>query len=167
MKTKKNEINKYEEESIFSKPNDFQDVKTYSNYKCKKVIGKQGGKLGRVKDILIKDHKIIGLVISKWFKKHYIGSEFIEFMTKRTIKLSIEPVILNLGKKVFDLDGKYVGKVIDIIRHPQKNEFSELVVRKRFFSKKILINKSHIEVNDKNIILKKTIENTLKEEKKV
>lgn len=148
---------KIEEKSIFSKSTDLNDVKKIGNYRWKKVIGKKGGKLGRVWNIIIKDNKVIALMTRKGFKKYFIGTEFIESMTKMTIKLSIEPIVVNVGKKVFDVDGKYVGKVIDIIRTNQKNEFSELIVRKNIISKKVMITKADIEVNEKNIILNKNI----------
>lgn len=152
------DIKNIEEKSIFSKNTDFKDINEINNYKWKKVIGKHGGKLGRVWDIVIKDNKLVAIMTRKGFKKYFIGTEFIASMTKFTIKLSIEPVLVNLGKKVFDNDGKYLGKVIHIIKPSQKNDFTELIVRKHILSKKKIIKKSDIDINEKNIILNKSFD---------
>ena len=58
-------------------------------------------------------------------------------------------------KKVYDKQGKYLGKVINIIRKNNLNFYEGINVKKNILSKKIKILKKEIEIDDKTIILKK------------
>ncbi|MGE0793342.1 MAG: PRC-barrel domain-containing protein, partial [Candidatus Woesearchaeota archaeon] len=127
---------------------------TLKNYMWKKVIDKKGFKLGRVINIITNNNQIIALELMKLFKKYIIDVNFIETITKNKIKLSIVPVVTIVGRKVFDCEGRHIGKVVELIKPPQKNEFSELVVKKHIFSKSRIIKKDEIKVNERNIILK-------------
>lgn len=140
--------------TIFTKNHELNDVTTIGNYFWKRVIDKQGKKLGRVLNIIIINNVLVSLVVLKGFKRYYVDVAFIESMNRSTLKLNIVPVTNNIGKKVFDIDGRHIGKVIDVIKPNEKNEFTDLIVKAGIFSRKKIINKSEIKINDKNIILK-------------
>lgn len=140
---------------ILSKSLKLEQEHKLKNYEWKKVMGVRGENLGRVCNLIFgKNHELLALVVFKNFKKYYFDVNYIESITKSGIKLSITPVTTLLNKKVFDIEGRLMGKVVDIIKPDYKNDFTEIVVKKTFISKKQIINKKEIKTNTKNIILK-------------
>jgi len=134
----------------------FESVRKYFK---KKVVSKSGEPIGKVKDVLFTDKEgVKGIVISrKLFKKFYLDrSYFSEVQDK--IMLSINPVILQVGKLVFDADGKKLGKVVRVERKDKTNNFHALAIKKKIYSKAKEVPKSEIDVMKKNIILKKVYE---------
>jgi sporulation protein YlmC with PRC-barrel domain len=145
--------------NIFSISKDVEKpelLKSLKSYLGRNVVSKSGESIGFIKDVLYENDSIKGFIIGKWGVKLFIEKEFISAESDKFIMLSIDPVTLYIGKKVFDGDGEYLGKVVDLIRPDTKNNITELIVRKNIFSRKILIKKNDIEVGKKNIILKVT-----------
>lgn len=120
----------------------------------KKVFSKSGDRVGVISDVRYTKDKVEGFVVQRRIKKVFIGREFLSGTSKEGIVLSIDPVTLLIGKKVFDADGKKLGKVSRVERTGSSNELKALVVKKHFFSRGISVPKSHIDVSKKNIILK-------------
>ncbi len=140
-------------------PNDrnilkFESVKDYLG---KKVVSKSGETIGSVADVLFTDNGIKGIVVSKRFSKFYVDSSHFNAVSNKAM-LSIDPVILLIGKEVFDVDGKRLGKVSKVIRKNNINDFEAIVVKKKIYSKGIEIPKSNIDVLKKNIILNQSYE---------
>ncbi len=153
MKKKKIKLDKI----VLFKSLNLERSKRLKNYKGKKVLGAKGEKLGIVWDIVIDDnHKIIALVVMKWFKKYYFDINYIESMTNKNIMLSITPVTTLIGKQVFDVDGRLLGRVVKINKPDFKNNFTEIIVKKNFIWGKKIISKKEISTNKKNIILSTT-----------
>lgn len=69
------------------------------------------------------------------------------------IILDIDPVIMLIGKEVFDDEGNKIGKVVDLDRKDYDNDYKSIIVKKHFFSKPLSIPKRDIDVIEKNIIL--------------
>ena len=51
------------------------------------------------------------------------------------------------------MDGRYLGKVVDVIRKTTENHFNTLIVKEHFFSKAYEIPHKHVSVSKKNIML--------------
>ena len=132
-------------------PNKMDNLRSYLG---RKVRSKSGESLGGIYDILFMGDKVEGYVVAKRMSKLFVGKEFFSSFSKKTAMLSIDPVILLIGKQVFDADGKKLGKVVRVERKSNSNEFDALVVRKNFFSRGIEVQKKDIDISKKNVILK-------------
>jgi sporulation protein YlmC with PRC-barrel domain len=132
----------------------FESVKDYLG---KKVVSKSGKTIGSVKDVLFTGNGIKGIIVAKGLSKFYVDSAYLNTVSKKAM-LSINPITLFLGKEVFDVDGRRLGKVIDVIRKNNTNDFEAIVVKKRIYSKGVEIPKSNIDVMKNNIILNKSYE---------
>jgi sporulation protein YlmC with PRC-barrel domain len=118
-------------------------------YFGKRVVSKSGIYLGRVKEVLMSDYTVQGIVVGKLFiDKQYFAS------TIDKIMLTIDPVTLMLGKRVYDADGKKLGNVLSIVRSGA-NDFSEIQVRKNVIKKPVGVPKADISTTKTNIILNK------------
>jgi sporulation protein YlmC with PRC-barrel domain len=91
--------------------------------------------------------------------KFFVGIEYLGDVSEESIVLSIDPVTELVGKKVFDADGRNLGKVVKLNRRSAENDFESLIVKKRIYSKGIVIPKKEIDTAKKNIILNKVYAN--------
>ena len=128
---------------------------SFKVYIGKSVISKSGELVGKVQDVLLQGSTIAGVVVKKAMKKVFFDKEFFTAQTDKTIKLSIDPVTMHIGKQVFDADGKKLGKVVGLVRNSGANKFSQIVVQKHMLRKQVKIPKEDISIEKKNIILKK------------
>ncbi|MFW5872125.1 MAG: PRC-barrel domain-containing protein [bacterium] len=131
---------------------------TVLEVKGKRVLGKNGEVIGKVKDIVITEKIIEGIIVKSNGKKVFIELNYIDQLFNDSIMLKIDPVTRFLGMKVFDAQGKILGKVVDITRSSKLNAIQSIVIKKGMMSKQKTISASHIETAKKNIILK-TVEN--------
>jgi sporulation protein YlmC with PRC-barrel domain len=123
----------------------------------KKVIAKSGEGIGSVRDILLKEGRLKGYVVGKWFRKVFIDKDFVATESQKSLMLIIDPVTMITGKLVFDADGQKLGRVYDIVRKDTSNTFKSIIVKKHIFSRELNIHKNDIETHKKNVILRKTI----------
>lgn len=121
-------------------------------YLTKKVYTLSGNKLGTVKDILFANGKITSLLI-KGRNENIIDFKHIKPEINDRIMLSIDPISLLLGKTVFDKEGKKLGKVKSINQIDNKNEFTEMTVKRNIFTRSQIIKAAEIETLKENIIL--------------
>ncbi len=131
------------------------NTRLFSSYKGRKVFSKTGDLIGRVKDLVIEKNSLAGFKIGGKVSL-IIGREFVATDTPEALLLSMDPVPLLVGKQVFDAKGRLLGVVSSLDRKTFGNTFSSLVVKRRFYSKPIVIPKDRIDVCEKNIILKKS-----------
>lgn len=129
-------------------------AKTAYNYLGKKVYSTSGDRVGRVKDIVLYQDKVAGLIV-KGRGKLFIHKDYVQPETVDAILLTIDPINLLKGKLVFDSDGRKLGKVKDIERNTTANDCDNLVVRKNLFSKPRMISYKDVSVSKRNIILSK------------
>ena len=127
---------------------------TTSSYVGRKVFSRSGNEIGKVKDSVMLNHALVGFVV-KGKNKMIIGKEYIASESKDSIILSIDPVTELMGKQVFDKAGKLLGKVNDVQRQTNSNNFIALIVRNKIYSKPIVIPKKDIDNCQENIMLSK------------
>lgn len=127
------------------------------SYFGRKVFSKSGYKIGRVKDVALKNDKVVGFLV-KGKKNLFVDREYVASESENAIVLSTDPVIDLIGKQVFDSQGAKVGKVIDLDRQTNANNFKALIVKNKLYSKPMRIPKEDVEVSKENIILNKKFE---------
>lgn len=124
-----------------------------SYYRGKKVISKSGKELGKISDLVFDKSKIIGVMINKMF----IDFDFVASDDEEYLVLKIDPVSMIIGMKVFDSEGNYVGKVVDLNRKAHGNVFESITVKKSIISKGFEVPKKDIKTWHNNVVLKKSI----------
>jgi len=130
-------------------------MESFRQYIGRTVISKSGDKVGKVHDIMFSGNNVGGIIVMKKLSKFFIDKKFLGPVSDRTVMLSIDPVLMLVGKEVFDADGKKMGKVVDISRKTNSNNFDYLFVKRKLYSRMMKIPKSEVDVAKKNIILKK------------
>jgi sporulation protein YlmC with PRC-barrel domain len=144
--------------SVSTKVKEPLKLSSFRAYVGKKVISKSGEKVGKVHNMRFSGSTVSGIVVSRWLSRFFVGLEFVDKISKESVVLSIDPVIMHVGKQVFDADGRKMGKVSGLVRKDSGNSFESIIVKKRFFSKGMTVPKKEIDVIKKNIILKKAYE---------
>ena len=130
-----------------------EKMDSFRKYIGRKVISKSGDNVGKVHDFLFTKGNVEGIVISRGLSSFFIERKFVNVASDDDVMISINTVLMHVGKQVFDADGKKLGKVVDIVRKGNTNNFDALIVRRKL--RKTKIPKSDIDVSKKNIILKK------------
>jgi sporulation protein YlmC with PRC-barrel domain len=141
-------------EVISNSLKNLEKIEKYSKYFGRKVYSKSGEFSGKVHDIGMKNQVFFGIFV-KGKRRMFIEKKFISSDADGVIMLSIEPVINLLRKKVFDSNGKIIGKVIELERKNNSNNYEEIVVKKSFFRRSFKVPKKDIEAARQNVILNK------------
>lgn len=123
------------------------------DYYNKKVYSTSGDYVGRVKDVVLKNNQLAGIIV-KGKRKLYIDHDYCTPGTVDSILLNIDPVTMLKGKTVFDAHGKKIGKVHSIKREGIKNDCTALLVKKNIITKPQEIPYNEVDISKKNIILK-------------
>lgn|GEM_PF-1959446 len=119
------------------------------------VISKSGEIVGKIREVRMKGFSVEGLVISSGILSVpvFIDRQFIKVFNQNEVLLAINPITTLRGLSVYDTSGRNLGKVRKILRQDNRNEFTSLVVRNKFYSRAVLIPKDKIDIMKKNIIL--------------
>lgn len=120
----------------------------------KKILGKNGEVVGKVKDIVAKDDAIEGILVRRRFTTYFLDLEYIEDLYAESVLLKIDPAVRYIGMQVFDSEGRKIGKVVDIQQKKTTNAIESIIVKRHVFAKQKEVAVSDIEVSQKNIILK-------------
>ena len=136
---------------VSSRTKKLEGTNSFSSYIGKQVYSKSGEMIGVVKDIIMKNDIMLGVIVHKVF----IGKEFFKSYTADAIMLKIDPVTNLIGKHVYDSAGDRVGKVVELKRKGTGNSFNELRVKRNIYTRSIFINKKDIQIAKKNVILKR------------
>ena len=131
---------------------------TADTFTGKKVIDREGIEYGKVKHIHINQETLTvsGVTIHQGFNKDYFLSEdYIDKFSEETLLLSRPPV--RTGIPVVDIDGRKIGKVKRLHRHPDTNELESIEVSTGLTHSKIL-SKSEIWGIGERVILGMTKE---------
>ncbi len=139
---------------LSTRTNDIEHMDFLMRYIGKKVFSQSGEKIGKVKDVVFDRGVHRGFLLNN---KLFIDKEYFTKNFEDAMMLEIEPVTSILGKAVYDVDGKRIGKVKDIERKNNSNDYVALLVKKNIFSKPIVIEKKKVDVTAKNVILKVTL----------
>ncbi len=124
----------------------------------KKVKDREGIEYGKVKHIHInqKTLAVSGVTIDQGFHKDYfLSADYIDKFTEETFLLSRPPI--RTGIDVVDIDGHKIGKITQLVRHPDTNELESIEIHDGIIHSKI-IHKSEIWGIGEKIILKTTKE---------
>lgn len=143
--------------SISTKKKSISAMEGSRSYISKKVISKSGNYVGKVYDTVFAGNILTGIVVMRRLSRIFIDKEFFK-VSDDAVMLSIDPVISLQGKRVFDADGKKIGKVSKVIRKGNSNTLEAIMVKKNIYSKAVKVSKTDIDVSKKNIILKKVYE---------
>lgn len=119
------------------------------------VITKSGEILGKVKEVRINGFNVEGILVYKpfSFNSEFIDKNFIKVFNKNEVLLNTNPVTALKGLLVYDNSGRKLGKVKKVLRKDNKNDFKSLIVKDKFYSRPILVEKDKISIMKKNIVL--------------
>lgn len=111
--------------------------------------------MGKVTEIRTKGFSVEGIVVSKQYPggQEFIDKSFIKVLNQNEALLNINPVTNLKGLSVYDTSGRMLGKIVKVLRKDNRNEFTSIVVKNKFYSRSILIPKDKIDIMKKNIIL--------------
>jgi sporulation protein YlmC with PRC-barrel domain len=119
------------------------------------VITRSGEIIGRVSEVRLDGFCVEGVVVERplFSGSVFIDKSFIKVFNQNEVLLKINPVTELVGVKVYDGSGRKLGRVSKVLRDDNKNNFKSLVVKDGFFRRPLLVDRSHIEIMKKNIIL--------------
>ncbi|MFW6013730.1 MAG: PRC-barrel domain-containing protein [Candidatus Nanoarchaeia archaeon] len=121
----------------------------------KRVIANDGQELGKVKDVIIKDLSVIGVIFSRHLGlKYFVDRSHIYSLTPEAVILKIKPYTSLLGLQVLDKNGRILGKVKDVKREDTSNNIKDFTVKVGFF-KKATFKASDIDIISDRLILNK------------
>lgn len=130
----------------------------FSSLAGKKVLSKEGEKLGDIEDILIDPvtFAVGGVKTKRGMTSfpRYFGGDYIKSIGKEGIILDIVPVDRHIGKKVFSPEGTLIGKVRDVKRGMPTNKLFSIIIDAENHTGDIIVEKNQIESIAENIILK-------------
>ena len=141
-------------EQITDKPVVLESEFSLSNLKGKKVISHSGDVVGKVKDIIIYNYGITGILISKYMRPDlYVDRKFFDSFRQDAVVLKIDPITSIVGLDVLDCNGRRVGKVSRIERADMTNVLVSFHVKRRIHQKDITLKASDIQAISQHVIL--------------
>ncbi len=129
-----------------------------------KVLSVESIIVGKVKEVRI-NPKTMGLeaiTISRGSFRPplYVGKSYFQKVSDDAVILNIDPFILIKKLKVISMDGKKVGRVIEIIRSDYTNDIKSIIAKSLF--KRFNIPAESIKLIGKSVILKINYDGTKK-----
>jgi len=147
-------IDKYVENSLLLK-----ETRNAHDLVGLRVLTISGEVLGRVKEVRLHHTSTIleGVIVNRGLFRApcYMCKRYIERITHDAVLLSIEPVLLYVGRQILSSDGKMFGKVREVRRVRQTNEIESFLVKRTFF-RKATIPFNQVKKLGTSIIIKKT-----------
>lgn len=138
-----------------------KDAITSDDILGKDVIDSEGEFIGIAEQLFIdaKRIEIRGVLIDKGFLKSglIIGKGYIKEIKSHAIFLKIRPALNIKNKIVFDLDGKYVGKVKDVQLAGNRNKIKNIVVTFGILKRNYIISARYIKNISQNVFLNEKI----------
>jgi sporulation protein YlmC with PRC-barrel domain len=101
----------------------------------KSVFDSKGRDCGKIKSVLIDPQKfsISGVIVKKRLSKEYfLSRDYFEDINDSGLSLNTVPI--KPGDNVADVDGKNIGKIIQINLDPDTNKLESLEIKSRFKS---------------------------------
>ncbi|MCV0409834.1 PRC-barrel domain-containing protein [Nitrosopumilus sp.] len=101
----------------------------------KSVFDSKGHDCGKIKSVLVDPQKfsISGVIVKKRLSKEYfLSRDYFEEINDSGLSLNTVPI--KPGDKVADVDGKNIGKIIQINLNPDTNKLESLEIKSRFRS---------------------------------
>jgi sporulation protein YlmC with PRC-barrel domain len=144
-------------EHIISNNKPFEQTLSLKNIVGLKVISKSGTVIGAVSEVMVerKTLKVEGFLVRRGIKRPlYIGSSYIRTISSESVILSINPSVLMKGMKVISFEGEALGKVREVVRKDNRNEFREIIVSS-LLKRKFSVPSGKIHFVGKVVMLKK------------
>lgn len=116
----------------------FSKYFTLKQFIGKTVFDSKGHDCGKIKSVLVDTQKfsIYGVIVKKRLSKEYfLSQDYFEEINGSGLSLNTIPI--KPGDKVADVDGKNIGKVIQINLNPDTNKLESLEIKSRFKSEVI------------------------------
>ena len=128
----------------------------------RRVFAKNGDDLGKVKELAINPEKmrIEGVWVSPCFTcvDEYIGREYVDKITEEGVMLKIDPLTEVIGEKVFDSQGKKIGKVSALTREKKTNSIISLEVDRGIGKDRLIVPIENVKSMGNAVILSKKVE---------
>ncbi|MBI4175903.1 MAG: PRC-barrel domain-containing protein [Candidatus Aenigmarchaeota archaeon] len=122
-----------------------------------RVIGVNGEVVGKVKNIYLSktELKVAGVAVDKgsFAPELFLDAAYLKELRDGAVYLSISPVTELRGAKVFDVNGKLVGKVRQIQQVGNTNDIAHLVIDTGVLKKNLLARGHHVAHVGKNVHL--------------
>lgn len=123
----------------------------------KDVIDASGSFLGVVDKLFVDPDliQITGISIDKGFLKNgfHVGVDTIKEIRDHAIFLKITPAATIRRMRVFDIDGKIIGTVKNVITLPNRNTIKEIIVKSHLFGKVLHVTPDFIKLVGDNVLL--------------
>lgn len=121
----------------------------------KRVIANDGQELGKVKDVVIRNFGVVGIIYSKFLGSiFFVDRSHIYSLTPEAVILKIKPFTSLQGLEVLDKNGRNLGKIKKITREDTSNKLKDFTVKVGFF-KKATFQSSDIDIISDRVILNK------------
>lgn len=141
---------------IIANKKSFLDGYKISEIIGREVIAKNAEVVGKIIDIVFLNHELMGVLVKRGFSKYYVDKMYFAEYTPDAILLNVDPVLLLRGKIVFDNRGKKLGRVKEVLRDSDLNDFSSLLIKGGMFSKSFQVPKKDVEIQQRNVILNRS-----------
>jgi len=126
-----------------------------------KVLADNGDEIGTVSEIYLNPLTLLveGIKVGKGLFRTdiFIGRDYIRQMTSDSVMLNMTPTDTIKGMKVFDADGKELGKVKEVNRDEPANDLVSIVVD-RGSGEDLVFDFTDIRVIGKNVMLNVPVE---------
>ena len=116
----------------------FSKYWTMEKFVGKTVFDSKGQNCGKIKSVLIdpKSFSISGIIIKMRFSKEYfLSQDYFDEINETGLRLNSIPI--KPGDKVTDVDGKNIGKVVQIRLNSDTNKIESLEIKSGLKSKMI------------------------------
>ncbi|MBD3209179.1 PRC-barrel domain-containing protein [Candidatus Woesearchaeota archaeon] len=133
------------------------DTEQATAYLGKRVYSTSGDYVGKVKDVLLKNQALAGLLV-KGRRRLFLDKDYCVPGVIDSVILKVDPVTMLRRKLVFDSHGKRIGRVVSVERSSTKNACDAIIVKKHLFAKPRRVASSLIDVSKKSIILNKPLD---------
>ncbi|MBI4020036.1 MAG: PRC-barrel domain-containing protein [Candidatus Aenigmarchaeota archaeon] len=122
-----------------------------------RVIGVSGEVIGKVKNIYLSKTglNVSGILVDKgsFAPELFLDTTYLKELRDGAIYLNISPVTELKGVKVFDVNGKLVGKVKNIEQMGNTNEIAHMVIDTGVLKKNLVAKGHHVAHVGKNVHL--------------
>ena len=133
-----------------------------NDIKGTRVLTNQGKEIGKVAELRLDPQELhlAGILIKRGLIEEdlFVGSEYIKGISDKGVVLKMTPYTELVGMKVFDINGKEIGKVKQVNRFDKTNGVVSIVVDRGFGKRDLLIQKESIDTVGENIILAQSTE---------
>ncbi len=127
----------------------------------RKVISRSGDYAGRVLGLYLEGRTFQGFMLlygRRVVRLHHAYVQNLdELLPGAALLLNMDPFYTIPGRRIYDREGRKLGRVLRVIQRQEENDFEAFIVKPGLFSRPIRIEKKEIQVIKKSIILNSTL----------